>query len=163
MAIMARWRMPPLNWWGYSLSRCLGAAMRTRSSISSARARASVSPTFWCSLTVSAIWLPMVRSGLSEVMGSWKIMAISPPRMARICDPRGSSLAMSIAGLSSLRCSRISPWVILPGGSLMRRMTDMAVTLLPQPLSPTTPNVDCRPRVNVTPRTALRTRFSTKK
>ena len=37
-----------------------------------------------CSSSDSMIWLPMVCTGLNEVIGSWKIMAISLPRMARI-------------------------------------------------------------------------------
>ncbi len=31
------------------------------------------------------IWSPTVKSGLRLVIGSWKIIAISLPRMARIC------------------------------------------------------------------------------
>jgi hypothetical protein len=31
MAIIARWRMPPDSWWGYSSSRFSAAGMRTRS------------------------------------------------------------------------------------------------------------------------------------
>ena len=31
------------------------------------------------------IWSPTVKSGLRLVIGSWKIIAISRPRMARIC------------------------------------------------------------------------------
>ena len=34
-------------------------------------------------MSASAIWLPMVNTGFSEVIGSWKIMAISLPRMRR--------------------------------------------------------------------------------
>ena len=38
MAIMARWRMPPESWCGYSLTRCCGSGMPTSCSISMARA-----------------------------------------------------------------------------------------------------------------------------
>jgi hypothetical protein len=41
MAIMARWRMPPESWCGYSLSRRVGSGMPTRSSSSAARLRAA--------------------------------------------------------------------------------------------------------------------------
>jgi hypothetical protein len=47
-----------------------------------ARARGPVQPS--CSRSDSAIWSPMVSTGFSEVIGSWKIIAISLPRMARI-------------------------------------------------------------------------------
>ena len=33
---------------------------------------------------ISPIWSPMVRSGLSAVIGSWKIMAMPAPRTSRI-------------------------------------------------------------------------------
>ena len=56
---------------------------------------ASFWSTFWCSMTASVIWLPTVCTGESEVIGSWKIMAISLPRMLRIRSPRGSSVARS--------------------------------------------------------------------
>ena len=42
--------------------------------------------TFSCSSSASAIWLPMVSTGLSEVIGSWKIIAMSLPRTARIAS-----------------------------------------------------------------------------
>ena len=41
------------------------------------------------------IWLPMVWTGLNDDIGSWKISAISSPRIARIAAPFGSSLARS--------------------------------------------------------------------
>ena len=42
------------------------------------------------------IWLPTVYEGLSDVIGSWKIMAISPPRMERMSSPMGSSVVRSM-------------------------------------------------------------------
>ena len=38
----------------------------------------------WCSSMASMIWKPIVCIMLSEVIGSWKIMAISLPRIERI-------------------------------------------------------------------------------
>ena len=61
-----------------------GSAILTRLSISIARSRASRRLAPWCSRTVSAIWSPTVMTGLSEVIGSWKIIEISLPRMRRI-------------------------------------------------------------------------------
>ena len=36
-----------------------------------------------CVSTASEIWSPIVNTGFSDVIGSWKIIAISPPRSAR--------------------------------------------------------------------------------
>ena len=43
-----------------------------------------------CSRIISTIWSPTVKSGLRLVIGSWKIIAISRPRMARIAFPAAS-------------------------------------------------------------------------
>ena len=40
--------------------------------------------TLSCSATASAIWSPQVKTGLSEVIGSWKIIEIALPRMSLI-------------------------------------------------------------------------------
>ena len=37
----------------------------------------------WCVCSASAIWSPIVNTGFSDVIGSWKIIAISPPRISR--------------------------------------------------------------------------------
>ena len=78
MAIMARWRMPPENSCGYMSARFDASGMPTRLSISMAR--------FWRpSSTGPRGPGPSRRSGadavdgFSELSGSWKIMAISPP------------------------------------------------------------------------------------
>src|SRR5436305_11199561 len=57
----------------------------------------------------------------------------------------------------------ISPPTILPGGLATSLMTESAVTLLPQPLSPTTPNVSPALMVNETSSTALTTPLRVKK
>ena len=51
------------------------------------------------------IWLPIVCTGLNEVIGSWKISAISPPRIARISAPVGVERARS----TSVDCRVPSP------------------------------------------------------
>ena len=99
------------------------------------------------------IWSPTVCTGLNEVIGSWKIRAISPPRIARISRPSAFSSTRSVTPPSG-RVSRISPSTILPGASTMRRI-DCAVTLLPQPLSPTMPSVLPACTSNDAPSTAL--------
>jgi hypothetical protein len=77
----------------------------------------------------SMIWSPIRNTGLSEVMGSWKIMAISRPRMRRICSSESFS--------SSRPSKRIEPlgMLALPAGSSC--MTANADTDLPEPDSPT--------------------------
>ena len=81
----------------------------------------------------SAICSPTVKTGFSEVMGSWKIIEISLPRIFRICAGGKSSRFLPLY--------MIRPSVMRPGGVGIRRMIDSAVTLLPQPDSPTTPSV----------------------
>ena len=72
----------------------------------------------------------MVITGLSELSGFWGIMPIWPPRTLRMAD--GDRRRRS-------RPSKmISPPVILPGEGTIR-ITAWADTLLPDPLSPTTP------------------------
>ncbi len=75
----------------------------------------------------------MVSTGLSDVIGSWKTMAILLPRTLRI----SSSLSLR----RSTPSKSTSPAAILPGGLGMRRMTERRLTLLPHPLSPTMPSV----------------------
>ena len=73
------------------------------------------------------------NTGFRLVIGSWKIIAIWRPR----------TLRMSLSGRDSRsRPSKIAcPPTTRPGGDATRRMIDIAVTLLPQPDSPTMPNV----------------------
>ena len=97
-------------------------------------------------MTASPIWSPMVKTGLRLVMGSWKIMAISPPRTLRI----SSSDSVS----TSLPSSVMVPLGILAGGISSRRMTVSAVTDLPQPDSPTMPMDPPRGTPKLTPSTA---------
>ena len=80
MAMTTRCFMPPENWWGYSPARLAG--MPTTSSICSARSMASflLSSGSWMRM-VSAICWPTVSTGFRAVMGSWKIMATSMPRI----------------------------------------------------------------------------------
>ena len=75
------------------------------------------------------IWSPTVNTGFNDVIGSWNTMATSRPRTCRI---------WSLVSLSrSMPSNRISPPTISPGGLSMSRMIERAVTLLPDPDSPT--------------------------
>src|ERR1700694_45668 len=124
--------MPPDNCCGYSWTRRSGEGMPTRSSISIARSAAARCESLRCKATASAIWAPTVCTGLREVIGSWKIMAISAPRRARIS---------SVSSLTrSLPSKKMLPAAISPGCSISRMMLS-AVTLLPHPDSPTRPMI----------------------
>ena len=77
MAIITRWRMPPENSCGYMSNRRAASGMPTSSSMAMPRRRASASPMPLCSRSTSVIWREIFRNGLSEVIGSWKIIARS--------------------------------------------------------------------------------------
>ena len=68
------------------MARCSGSGMRVSRSMSIAFSQACCRLIGSCSSSTSAIWLPMVSTGLSEVIGSWKIIAMSLPRTARIAS-----------------------------------------------------------------------------
>src|SRR5579883_2778963 len=93
-----------------------------------ARSHAALLSSFWCSITASAICSPMVSTGLRDVIGSWKIMAIRLPRIRRISS--------SESARRSRPSKRIFPSTILPGGVGMSRMMDRACTLFPLPDDP---------------------------
>src|SRR5882724_6908951 len=119
--------------------------MPTRVSISTARASAACLSKPWWIRSVSPIWRPTVSTGLRLVIGSWKIIEMSLPRMSRISR--------------SDNCRRSLPWkrtepAILPGGSGMSRISDIAVTDLPQPDSPTMASVSPSSIWKETPSTA---------
>ena len=129
IAIIARWRWPPESWCGKLSTRRSGSGMPVRRSSSIARPRAAFSRSPRCVSSTSPIWLPTVNSGFSAVIGSWKIIAISVPRMPRI--------SRSDARHRSLPSKRIAPLVVAPS---TRRSTDRAVIDLPEPDSPTSAN-----------------------
>ncbi len=58
IAITTRCRMPPENSCGKAGALARGSGMPTRSSRSTALARACSLLTFWCTRTASAIWSP---------------------------------------------------------------------------------------------------------
>ena len=145
MAIMARWRMPPLNSCGYWRARAAALGMPTRSSSSAARAIAAFRsvPGWWASMA-SAIWKPTLRTGLSDVIGSWKIIASFPPRNRR---SSGSGRPSS----SSPR-KRTDPVTVALRGS--RPITASMLTDFPDPDSPTMPSDSPSETMRSSPRTA---------
>ena len=65
--------------------------MPTWVSSSSVRARAIAPRMPLCSCRISPIWASIVCSGLSDVIGSWKMIEMSLPRMPRISRSDSSS------------------------------------------------------------------------
>ncbi len=97
----------------------------------------------------SANCSPIGTTGLSEVIGSWKIIEISLPRTRRI--------SRSEIGTRSRPASRTAPPMMRPGGSGSRRMTASALNDLPQPDSPTMATVSPALTQSERPSTAGRT------
>ena len=144
MPIIARWRIPPENSWGYWCARRSGSVIRTARNRSTARARAALRPSPWWWRDTSASWAPMRRVGLNEVIGSWNTIAREVPRRRRCTF---ESRARRSVPSSSSRVASTRP------GSATRRETASAVSDLPDPDSPTMPTASpCRTE-KVTPRT----------
>ena len=139
----ARWRAP-------SRSSRAGAGRRRADADSSAAAsparecrpgsavracaRAAAAPVMpWCSNRISPICFSIVCSGLSEVIGSWKMMVMSLPRTWRI--------SLSESGSRSRPLNRIEPEGCCADGYGNSFITDSAVTDLPEPDSPTSATV----------------------
>ncbi len=114
MAIITRWRMPPDSSWGYCFSRFSGSFTPTSWSISSARALACSWLRSVCSSMASHSWLPMVYTGFSEVIGSWKMIETRLPRNSRICLLEYLTMSSPL--------NSISPPVMRPGSTNMRMM-----------------------------------------
>ena len=115
--------------------------MPTRSSISTARARAAVRDTCRCARRARAIWLPTVNAGFKLVIGSWKIIEICAPRTRRIASP--DSPTSSVPSKLIEPVTRPLLWPTSP-------ITASDDTVLPDPLSPTRPRVSPAPIVNPT-------------
>ena len=148
MAIMTRWRWPPENWCGKLLHPLLrigdldqAAASRSRGRAPRCGSRRDAAARFPRSDRRS------VMTGLSDVIGSWKIIEISLPRMRRISSSRRAARFIPLKSLSLRRRCGPFPWEA--AGRI-----DSAVTLLPQPDSPTSPTVRPSAMSKVTPSTA---------
>ncbi len=87
----------------------------------------------------------MVWIGENELIGSWKIMPMRAPRIdfdrLAVRAERGDVGAESRRG----RRSRISPLGDRRGSAPSSCISDSAVTLLPEPLSPTSASTSPRP------------------
>ncbi len=115
--------------------------MPTAVSISTARALASAFETLRCRLTASISCAPILCTGFSDVIGSWKIIAASLPRtwrssdLERLIRSRPSSIALPVIR------------TFLPGRS---PISVRLVTDLPEPDSPTMPSTLPRSTENET-------------
>ena len=106
--------------------------MPTRRIISSARSRISLPFRSEWSEIISMICSSTVMIGFRDVIGSWKIMAISRPRMLRS--------SASVISRTFCPLNQISPLVISPGGDWISCRIASAVVVLPAPVSPTNPS-----------------------
>jgi hypothetical protein len=86
----------------------------------------------------------MLCTGLSAVIGSWKIMPMRLPRISHICA--------SVSAVSSRPSKRMLPMISAFSGK--RPISAITVIVFPQPDSPTTPSVSPRSRLKLTSRTA---------
>ena len=150
IAIITRWRWPPESSCGKAASRCSGSGIPTRASSSSVRARAASAVIWLWSSSTSLICFSTRCSGFSDVIGSWKIIAMRSPR---IFASRSSD-----APTSSSPSKRMLPDGCRAAGYGSSCRIESAVTDLPEPLSPTSATVSPRPISNETPRTASTTR-----
>src|SRR5260221_3714603 len=121
--------------------------MRTRASMSTAWRRAETRSMARWRRIPSTICSPMVKAGLSEVIGSWKIIEMRLPRTAR--------MAAGGRRRRSAPSKRLSP-ATRPGGIATSPMIESAVTLLRHPDSPTRPSVRPASSARLTPSTALK-------
>ena len=129
IAIITRWRMPPEKRCGYSWKRDFAAGMRTFSSRRIVSASAAERDRPRCRISASAIWKPMVSTGLR--LGHRLLEDHRDLVAADLAHLRFGQRQQLLAGeldraLDAARC---------PGG--VSRMIDSAVTLLPEPDSPT--------------------------
>ena len=64
--------------------------------MSTINSRPSLAPTLRCRCKASPIWFPTVCTGESEVMGSWNMIDIRPPRIARMASLSGLNAAIFV-------------------------------------------------------------------
>src|SRR6266508_1644967 len=120
--------------------------MPTAFSNSRARLRATFFETSRWSCIASTSWAPIVCTGFNDVIGSWKIIAMSLPRISR------RRREFAVRRFSPLKSA--SPLVIVFLFAFSP-MTVRQVTLLPDPDSPTIPSVFPFSMLKLTPSTAL--------
>src|SRR5690606_28099197 len=143
--ISARCRSPPESWNGRCRARSRGSGTPTASSSSSARAARSRRGTTSWTASTSAISAPTVRSGSSETSASCTTSPAKRPRTTR----QSRSVKRSASRPSTVKRSALTR---APGPA--RPSSDRAVTLLPDPDSPTIATHSPGWTASDTPRTA---------
>ena len=130
MAIITRWRMPPENWCGIVVEAARGRGCRPAPA---ARWRA-------CGACVLELEVYLERLGELPIDGEHRVQ-----RRHRVLEDHGDPVAADLAHLVFAELRRSSPSkgsrpTDAPGGLGMSRMRESALTLLPQPDSPTRPS-----------------------
>ena len=125
-AIEMRWHCPPENSWGRRDAAAAGSTPTASSTSSTFAERSESEPRFQIFSGSPTIWV-IVRRGLSDEIGSWKIIW-SFGRVARRASP-----------LSAVRFvpSKVTDPEVGAGSCMIA----LPVVDLPQPDSPTSPNV----------------------
>ena len=155
---MTRWRRPPDSSNEYSSIAPLGPRDADHAQqLDRALARLLLRERRVCRRIASMIWLPTVWKALKRGHRLLEDEPISPPRIARISAPVGVELGEVDGGSPSASPAQPDLAALdLPGRSTMRRI-ERAVTLLPQPDSPTMPSVRPGCRSKLAPSTARTT------
>ena len=96
IAIITRCCWPPESCDGNESIRRSGSGMPTSRSRSTARLRAARPDMPMCSRSTSSSCQPTVKTGFSDVIGSWKIIEMSAPRSLR-SSPIGSAKQIAAA------------------------------------------------------------------
>ena len=139
IAIITRCRIPPESWCGYSSTRRSGDGMRTRSSSSIVRRRASPRESD-----------EMASQHLADLVADLEGRVERRHRLLE--DERDLASADRAAAARSRpragRRRRTAPRPSTTAVSGSSRSSDMKLTLLPQPDSPTTPSTSPSPSVN---------------
>ncbi len=127
-AMSTRCRSPPDSSWGRCPARSAGSGTRTDSSSSSTRsARCARGTTSWV-VSTSAISAPTVLRGSRETSASWRTSPAKPPRSRRQSPGRKRSASLPEIVNADARTRD-------PGPARPSRLR--AVTLFPEPDSPT--------------------------
>ena len=90
IAMTTRCRIPPENSCGNDRARAAALGIPTRSSSSTARFRATSRSRSWWTCSASTSWRPTEKIGVSEDIGSWKIiaeLAAADPRQLPVVEP----------------------------------------------------------------------------
>ena len=147
IAIITRCRMPPESSCGYCAHAPLGLGDADLAQhLDGVRHRVGAATGRGAGPALSAICRPTVSTGLSEVIGSWKIIEIALPRtVAHLLVGQREQIAA---------LEQHAPGDDAAGGEATGAGSRASVTLLPQPDSPTTASVSPGDTTNDTPSTA---------